>query len=207
MPPLVISQVIEQSKKPWRSPSVTIFSMWRSASLNWLRCPVAGAGVVASRIVQQRFHVFDGRGKSQRRDRRALAIERQHIIAAGRTIAEDEDLAPAFGAQIEEVIARAAQEAGEIEVAGFERALLASSVVIRLSSLHFTFSSKKGSSAVGNDALVRDRAMEQPKLLQPNAHRDRRHKELLGKRAGYPVEHIVIGFRTIEIADPAFDAR
>jgi hypothetical protein len=63
-----------------------------------------------------------------------LAVKRQDVIVAGFAITEDEDLASAFGAQIKEVVARAAQEAGEIEVAGFERALLASGVGIRLSS-------------------------------------------------------------------------
>ena len=57
------------------------------------------------------------------RNGRAVAIERQHVIAARRAITEDEDLAPAFGAQVDEVVARAAQKAGKIEVARLERDL------------------------------------------------------------------------------------
>jgi hypothetical protein len=84
--------------------------------------------------VQQRLHVFDGCGESQRRDHRALAVERQHVVAAVGSVAEDEDLALAFGAQIEEVVARAAQKAGEVKVAGFERRRLASRAANTLSS-------------------------------------------------------------------------
>ena len=50
-----------------------------------------------------------------------VAVEGQHVVAARRAITEDENLAPAFGAQVDEVIARAAQKAGEIEVARLER--------------------------------------------------------------------------------------
>jgi hypothetical protein len=50
----------------------------------------------------------------------ALAVERQNVVAGGRPVAEDKDLAPAFGAQADEVVAGAAQEAGEIEGMRFE---------------------------------------------------------------------------------------
>ena len=51
-----------------------------------------------------------------------VAVERQHVIAPRRAIAEHENLAPAFGAQVDEVVAGAAQKAGEIEIARLERA-------------------------------------------------------------------------------------
>ena len=58
-------------------------------------------------------------------ERCAVAVERQHVVAARRAIPEHEDLAPAFGAQVDEVVARAAQKAGEIEVARLERGFAA----------------------------------------------------------------------------------
>ena len=73
--------------------------------------------------MQQSLHVLDGCGERQRRNGRAVAVERQHVVASRRAIAEDEDLAPAFGTQVDEVVAGAAQEAGEIEVARLEREL------------------------------------------------------------------------------------
>ena len=76
-------------------------------------------------IVQQRLHVLDGGGERQRRNGGAVAVERQHVVAPRRSIAEDEDLAPAFGAQVDKVVARAAQKAGEVEVARLERGLVA----------------------------------------------------------------------------------
>ena len=54
-----------------------------------------------------------------------MAVKGQHVVAARRPIAEDEDLAPAFGAQVDEAVARAAQEAGEVEIARLERRSLA----------------------------------------------------------------------------------
>ena len=51
---------------------------------------------------------------------RAAAPPSQHVLAPGWPVAKDEDLAPALGAQIEQLVAGAAQETGEIEVAGFE---------------------------------------------------------------------------------------
>src|SRR6516225_494991 len=59
LPPLPISQVIEQSKKPCFSPSITIISRCASASAIWPRC-VDEIGALG--IVQQRLHVLDGRG-------------------------------------------------------------------------------------------------------------------------------------------------
>ena len=51
----------------------------------------------------------------------AVAVEGHHVVAARRAIPKDEDLAPPFGAQVDQVVACAAQEAGEIEVARLER--------------------------------------------------------------------------------------
>ena len=58
-------------------------------------------------------------------ERCGVAVKRQHVVAARRAVAEDENLAPAFGAQVDEVVARAAQKAGEIEVARLERGFVA----------------------------------------------------------------------------------
>src|SRR3954465_7740740 len=74
-------------------------------------------------IVQKSLHVLDGCGERQRRDRSALAVKGQHVIAACRAITENENLAPSFGAQVDEFVPGAAQEAGEIEVARLERNL------------------------------------------------------------------------------------
>jgi hypothetical protein len=75
----------------------------------------------------------------------ASTIEGQHVVAARRPIAEHEDLARAFGAQVDESVPRAAQDAGEIEVARLERRFAARhDPVVRLSSSHSIFSSKKG---------------------------------------------------------------
>jgi hypothetical protein len=52
-----------------------------------------------------------------------VAVERHHVVAPRRPILKHEDLAPALGAKVEQLVSRAAQETGEIEVAGFERAL------------------------------------------------------------------------------------
>jgi len=60
-------------------------------------------------------------GERQRPNGDAVAVERQHVVAPRRAIAEDEDLAPRFGPQVDEVVSRAAQETGEIEVACLER--------------------------------------------------------------------------------------
>ena len=38
---------------------------------------------------------------------------------------------------------------------------------------------------------------QKAELLKPDAHGDRRHKELLCERAGNPVEHIVVGLGEI----------
>ena len=62
-------------------------------------------------------------GERQRWNSRAVAVERQHVVAPRRAVAEHEDLSWPFGAQVDEVVARAAEEAGEIEIARLERDL------------------------------------------------------------------------------------
>ena len=76
-----------------------------------------------SSIVQQRLHVLYSGGECERRHRRPVAVERQHVLAPGWPVAKDEDLAPALGTQIDQLVAGAAQKTGEIEVAGFEPAI------------------------------------------------------------------------------------
>lgn len=51
----------------------------------------------------------------------AFSVERHHVVAPRRAIAEYEDLAPAIGSKVEQLVAGATQEAGEIEVACLER--------------------------------------------------------------------------------------
>src|SRR3979411_2344581 len=121
LPAFPVSHAMEQSKKPWCSPSTTRFSMSASNSAIWPRCERVTGEFGASRIVQESLHIFDGCGERQRRDRPALAVKGQHVIPAGRTITEDENLAPAFGAKADEVVAGAAQKAGEIKIARLER--------------------------------------------------------------------------------------
>lgn len=65
---------------------------------------------------------------------KAVALERQHVIAPARPIAEDEDLSSSLGAQIEQFVSGAAQEAGEIEVSGLEPVLPRRCAVFRLST-------------------------------------------------------------------------
>src|ERR1700675_633040 len=98
-----MSQVMEPSKKPCRSPSTTIFSRCASASAVWPRWTRGDAERVgASRIVQQCLHVFDGRGERERRNGGAVAIERQHVVTPRRSIAKNEDLAPPFSPQVDQ---------------------------------------------------------------------------------------------------------
>ena len=52
-----------------RLANLAVMARWRG-----VRSEVSG-------IVQQRLHVFDGCREGQRRDRRAAAIERQHVVA------------------------------------------------------------------------------------------------------------------------------
>ena len=86
------------------------------------------------------------------------------------------------------LVARAAQEAGEIEVARLERGFVAR-FAPRFACPVDTLRSpqKKGLRATGKDALERHLAMQQAELLQPDAHGDRRHQELFGERLGEAV--------------------
>ena len=99
---------------PWRRPSRTIWPIWSSAPRNWgpLAKPPLGRGDFSC-ILQQRLHVLDDGGEREGWDLRPVAVERQHVIAPGRPVAEDEDLAPSLGTQIEKFVSDVAQEAGE----------------------------------------------------------------------------------------------
>ena len=59
-------------------------------------------------------------GDGERANGGGVAIEGDHVVAPGWPILKHEDLTPPFGAQVEQFVARAAQETGEIEVAGLE---------------------------------------------------------------------------------------
>ena len=50
----------------------------------------------------------------------ALTVKGQDVIAARRAIAENENLAPTFVTQGDQVVACAAQETGEVEVASLK---------------------------------------------------------------------------------------
>src|SRR5437868_2677330 len=63
------------------------------------------------------------KGESERANPGGVAKERDHVIAPGGSILKCEDLALAFGAEVEQLVARAAQEAGQIKVSGLERPL------------------------------------------------------------------------------------
>jgi hypothetical protein len=91
-----------------------------NASRNW-GPPDCTASVSSASlcIVQQRLPVLDRGGKRERRNGSTLTVEREHIVAPCRTIAEDKDLAHAIGGQVEQFVPGAAQKTGEIEVARF----------------------------------------------------------------------------------------
>ena len=148
-------------------------------------------------IVQQRLHVLDGGGESQRPNGGAVAVERHHVFAPGRAIAKHEDLAPAFGAQVEQFVAGAAQEAGEIEVARLERGLRRSP--LSYSPVQLTLDvllKKKGlGDQRSKDPLMRHFAEQQAELLQADAHGDRRNEETLSKRPGEAVKRLVVSSR------------
>jgi len=88
--------------------------------------PALGAlewgAIGASAIVQQSLHVFDGSREGQRPNADGVTVEGHYVVASRGTILKDERLALAFGAKVEQFVSGAAQEAAEIEVAGFERA-------------------------------------------------------------------------------------
>src|ERR1700730_7236228 len=73
------------------------------------------------RIVQQRLHVLYGRRKCDGRHGGPVAVEGHDVHPARCSIREYEDLTPAFGAQVEQLVPGAAQEAGEIKIARLER--------------------------------------------------------------------------------------
>jgi len=74
--------------------------------------------------VQQRLHVLDCSGKRQRTDAARFAIKGNYVIAARRTILEHEYFPAALSAEIEQLISRAPQKAGEIKVVRLEGGFL-----------------------------------------------------------------------------------
>jgi hypothetical protein len=66
---------------------------------------------------------FDRGGESQGPDAGGVAIEGHYVVPPCSAILKDEDFTPAFGAQVEQLVPGAAQEAGEIEIARLERDL------------------------------------------------------------------------------------
>ena len=86
-----------------------------------MRCDDGAIG--ASTIVQKPFHLLDGGGEGERADGGGVAVEGHHVVAPGWPVLKHEDLAPALGTKIEKLVSCAAQETGELKVAGFEPAL------------------------------------------------------------------------------------
>src|ERR1700752_1569685 len=76
-----------------------------------------GGLVCGSAIVQQSFHVLDGGGERERSNGGAVAIEGHPVVAPRSAILKDEDLPPPFVAKVQKLVAGAAQEPGEVEVA------------------------------------------------------------------------------------------
>jgi hypothetical protein len=52
-----------------------------------------------------------------------MPVKGEHVIMACRAIMEDENFTSAFSAQADEVVARAAQETGKVEISSFEGTL------------------------------------------------------------------------------------
>ena len=80
-----------------------------------------GAGT--SCIVNERLHVFDRRGECERPDATGLAIERPNVVAARRPVLKHKHLTAALITQVEQLIAGAPEEAGQIEISSLEGAL------------------------------------------------------------------------------------
>src|SRR5262245_17224070 len=99
--------------------------------------------------------------KAQWANAAGVAIERQYVLTACRAITEDENLAPAFGTQVDEVVARAAQKAGEVEVACLEQEV---ATYLYMSSGHCTFSSKKSYRSNVSDACWGTREAAAPNI-------------------------------------------
>jgi hypothetical protein len=91
-----------------------------------------------------------------------------HVFGPCRPITEHEDLARPFCPQVDQLVAGATQEAGEIKIARLECDL--SRRAPRLSSWHYTFSSKKSLSASGEGLLTRHFTMKQAQPLKSDAH-------------------------------------
>jgi hypothetical protein len=105
-----------------KDPSRTTCKSRSSASRNCGPPDFAASLCVGSlRIVQQRLHVLYGRRKCEGRNGGSVPIKRHHVFAPGWAIAEHKDLAPPFGAQVDQIVARTTQVAGEIEIARLER--------------------------------------------------------------------------------------
>ncbi len=134
--------------------------------------------------MQQPFHVLDGGGEGQRPNADGVAIEGHHVVPSCGAVLEDEHLALAFGPKVEQFVARAAQEAGEIEVAGLERRLrsawLSASSFVQL-TLDVPLK-KRASRTIGKKPLEWNHAVQKPELFEPDAHSDRRDEKLFSKR-------------------------
>jgi hypothetical protein len=135
--------------------------------------------------VQKSLHVLDGGCESQRPNAGGVAIEGHHVAAPRRAISKDEHLCAGPRPQLQKVVAGAAQEAGEIEIACLERGSARLGLSWTACSVDTLRSpQKKGSRAIGQKPLKRHRAVQQPQLFEPDAHGDRRDEELLGEGLG-----------------------
>jgi hypothetical protein len=65
--------------------------------------------------VQQSFHILNGGGKGERAHGGDVAVESHHVIPPGWQVVKHEDLSPPLGAQVEQLVAGAAQETGKIK--------------------------------------------------------------------------------------------
>src|SRR5215471_18378485 len=81
LPPVPISDEMEQSKNPWRSPSTMTISTCASASASWPRCARKRGEIEASRIVQQRLQLLYSCGECQRADCGVVIVQRQHVAS------------------------------------------------------------------------------------------------------------------------------
>src|SRR3954449_12269659 len=108
----IISTITFISKNPCRTPSTNSRAMCSQAAF---RSPPSEASVSIwmlfnSRIVEERLHALDGGSESERANLAALTVESDHVIAPGWPVLKHKDLAPAFGAQVEQIVADAAQK-------------------------------------------------------------------------------------------------
>jgi hypothetical protein len=108
-------------------------------------------------------------------ERRLRRHKSHHVFAPGWAIAEHKDLAPPFGAQVDQIVARATQVAGEIEIARLERDF-----------------ARGGLDANRQGPLTRDLTTKQAQSLEPDAHGDHRDQILFGERTRELVHRFII---------------